>query len=140
MNGIDQAQTSAPKTPTRAQWQGSCSHTSSFPYSLTYSFPHTTFTHSVNSLIHHGSLSSARSPDPFWMHRLRLCGDFLATGPGGQEPRPWGVGSFHLHQPAPSWCFTSCQRDPCYKAINSRPGPGVRRGTRSLWVSMSSLA
>ena len=36
---------------------------------------------------------------PLWMHRLRLSGDFLATGPGEQETRPWR-GEFLLPPPA----------------------------------------
>ena len=35
-------------------------------------------------------LFSPRAPDPLCTHRLRLCEDFLAIGPGEQETRPPG--------------------------------------------------
>ena len=44
-------------------------------------------------------LVSPRAPDPLCTHRLRLCGDFLATGPGKQENGPPGGAPPYLLEP-----------------------------------------
>lgn len=73
------------------------------------------------------------------MHRLRLQGDFLATGPGEQGSHPRGGGGFlPLRQPGPSWCCTGCQKGLSHEAMNSRPGQGARRGLCCLWGGLGA--
>lgn len=101
---------------------------SAFPRSLTRSLPHH---HTPSQHIHSFTMElPAWAPfsQPLSRFTDRLQGVFLATGPGGQEPHPWGGGSFCPHQPGPSWHCPSCQKCLCHRAMNSRLRQGARRG------------
>lgn len=66
-------------------------------------------------------LVSPPAPDPLCTHRLRLCGDFLATGPGEQEngPPPGGL-------PPASWSPSMFPTDPPQDLLMvETPGPGL---------------
>ena len=68
-------------------------------------------------------LFSPRAPDPLCTHRLRLCEDFLATGPGQQDRIHCFLNFFALFQFSPKYlmdlhCLSetpiiSAQRDTC---------------------------